>query len=104
MSSPDTENGGQFAVVPVVTTASIASTIVLAAAKVVAAAMVLAATFVSVTIATRRLGLVDSGAPTVEILAVHPLNCIPHGLLVDEGDESEAAGPLGPMIVNDLRV
>ncbi|OWM63750.1 hypothetical protein CDL15_Pgr006012 [Punica granatum] len=94
----------QFVVVPPVTAAFIASTIVSAIAEVVAATTVLAATSVSVATTARGLGLVDGDALAIEILAIHPFDGIPHGLLVDEGDESEAMGPLGLRSVDDLRV
>ena len=53
--------------------------------------------------ASTRLSLVNGDATTVEILAVHRLDGVSHGLLVAEGHESEAPGPPGLAIVDDLR-
>ncbi|OWM89244.1 hypothetical protein CDL15_Pgr010531 [Punica granatum] len=83
-------------------TASTASTTIPAVAEVVVVATAFAATSVSVVTAARGLGLVDGDAPAVEILAVHLLDRISHGLLIDEGDEFEATGPPGLTTVNDL--
>ncbi|PKI45926.1 hypothetical protein CRG98_033725 [Punica granatum] len=87
-----------------VTAASIASTTIPVAAEIVASATTLVATSISIDTTGRGLGLVDDDAHAIEILAIHPLDRILHGLLIDEGDESEATGPLGLTILDDLRV
>jgi hypothetical protein len=52
--------------------------------------------------AAAGLGLVDGDVAVVELLSVHLLDGVAHGLLVGEGDETEAAGPPGLTIVDDL--
>ena len=52
--------------------------------------------------AAAGLGLVDGDAAAVQLLAVHPLDGVAHRLLAREGDEAEAAGPLGLTIEDDL--
>ncbi|PQQ17744.1 hypothetical protein Pyn_37362 [Prunus yedoensis var. nudiflora] len=55
------------------------------------------------TATSTRLGLVDDDVTAVKVLAVYAFDRILHGLLVVEGEEVEALGPLGLMVVDDLR-
>ncbi|CAB4264000.1 unnamed protein product [Prunus armeniaca] len=52
-------------------------------------------TSVTTIAASTRLGLADGDVMAVEVLVVHAFDRILNGLLVVEGDEVEAPGPLG---------
>ncbi|RWW40302.1 hypothetical protein BHE74_00054309, partial [Ensete ventricosum] len=54
------------------------------------------------TFAPAVLGLVYRDVPAVKGLAVHPLDGVPHRLLVAEGDEPEAPRPPRLSVVDDL--
>jgi len=85
--------------------AAVASTATVAAAAAVATAALAAPVPAAAAAGARAaagLGLVDGDAAAVQLLAVHPLDGIAHRLLAREGDEAEAAGPLGLTIEDDL--